>query len=109
MSSRRPQRLDDDERPSPLLWFLAGGLGGPPTGAQLRDWKRRDREDNIREGWNVEANNFWRVFWRGMGTRFRKKRKMKEKAKKKRDGDGEEADGGAAADAEPAAEGALAV
>ncbi|KAI4262091.1 MAG: hypothetical protein L6R42_002726 [Xanthoria sp. 1 TBL-2021] len=100
MSSRRPQRLDDDE---------PGGLGGPPTGAQLRDWKRRDREDKIREGWNVEANNFWRVFWRGMGTRFRKKRTMKEKAKKGRDGDGEEADGGAAADAEPAAEGALAV
>lgn len=38
------RRLGDDERVSRGLWFFAGGTGRPPTGAQLREWKRRERE-----------------------------------------------------------------
>ena len=96
MAARRPQRLEDDECPSSLLWYLAGGLGKPPTGAELRDWKRRDREDKITKGWNVQGSNFWRVLWRAVRTSLRGKNVKKTK---KEGFVGEEA-----AEAEPTAE-----
>lgn len=102
MAARRPQRLEDDECPSSLLWFLAGGLGEPPAGAELRDWKRRDREDKITKGWNMQGSNFWRVLWRGVRTSTRRRKKVK---KTKKEGVvGEEA-----AEAEPTAEEAPAI
>ncbi len=41
-----PKRLEDDERVSKRIWFLAGGMGPAPTGATLRKWKEKDRERN---------------------------------------------------------------
>lgn len=76
--------------------------------------KRRDREDKIekgwgKKGWNVETKTSWRLFWRGVGTRFTKKRKLKEEVNEGK-GDREETGGGGeAADAAPAAGGPQAV
>ncbi|KAL8779056.1 MAG: hypothetical protein Q9213_007123 [Squamulea squamosa] len=103
MTPSRPQRLEDDERPSSLLWFLAGGTGKPPTGAQLRAWKRRDREEKARQGWDVDGNNFWRELWRGIGWRFRKKVRREDEAKKDENG-GKEVEQEVSAEAEPAEE-----
>ncbi|KAI9821420.1 MAG: hypothetical protein M1826_000701 [Phylliscum demangeonii] len=44
---RRP--LGDDERVPGLMWWLAGGMGKPATGAQLRSMKRRREEREERE------------------------------------------------------------
>ncbi|KAI9811692.1 MAG: hypothetical protein M1826_003103 [Phylliscum demangeonii] len=45
---RRP--LGDDERVPGLMWWFAGGMGKPPTGAQLRSMKRRRELRSEREG-----------------------------------------------------------
>lgn len=37
------QPLGDDERAPAMLWWLAGGMGQPPTGAQLRASKKARR------------------------------------------------------------------
>ncbi|KAK5731048.1 hypothetical protein LTR15_000986 [Elasticomyces elasticus] len=49
---RHPRRLNDDERPHPVLWWLAGGrsrLGiparGVPTGAVLRERREVERQN----------------------------------------------------------------
>ena len=122
MPRRRLQRLEDDERPSSIMWFLAGGVGPPPTGSELREWKRRDRDDKARKGFDVEGNGFWKELWSGLGLGFRRKKKeMKKDEEVKEDevevkeeeavkdeeesvGDG--AEGGGAAETEPAEEGA---
>lgn len=91
----QPTRLADHERPSNLLWFLAGGMGLSPTGAQLREWKRKDREYKERQGWDVEKGNFWKEFWRSATVRRgRKKKKMEEGAAEgEGEGAGEEEEG----------------
>jgi len=43
------KRIGDDDRVPAGLWFLAGGVGQPPTGKGLRDWKRKDGERRERE------------------------------------------------------------
>ncbi|KAI4122556.1 MAG: hypothetical protein LQ338_005751 [Usnochroma carphineum] len=79
------------DRPSPLLWFLAGGSGAPPTVEKLREWKRRDREWKERRGWDVEGGgNFWKEVWRGVGWRFGR---MGRKGKKSKSGGGGEVAG----------------
>ncbi|KAK3069491.1 hypothetical protein LTR53_012129 [Teratosphaeriaceae sp. CCFEE 6253] len=57
--SRRPRRLDDEERPHPLLWYLAGGRlrrdrphHGVPTAATLRELRVVERE-------NRDVVGFW--------------------------------------------------
>lgn len=54
-----PSRLEDDERPHPVIWWLAGGRSkrgspsrGVPTAATLRERK-------IVEKQNREAVGFW--------------------------------------------------
>lgn len=42
------RRLPDNERVPKSVWYFAGGVGKPPTGAQMREWKRRDRERRAR-------------------------------------------------------------
>ena len=42
----------DNERLSRALWFLAGGRGRPPTGAQLREWNRQKK---LKEAWKSES------------------------------------------------------
>lgn len=65
------RRLADDEHIPRTLWFFAGGVGRPPTGAEMRDWKRRDRE------WKAahpEKAGFWGTFKRALfGGRGRQK------------------------------------
>lgn len=39
---RRP--LGQDEQVPGLLWWLAGGMGPPPTGKQLKEMNKRKRE-----------------------------------------------------------------
>ncbi|KAI9801946.1 MAG: hypothetical protein M1825_003001 [Sarcosagium campestre] len=65
MPRHRMKPLADDERPSKLLWWLAGGMGKPPTGSQLRERKRRDslRRERAKEepaghngGWGFTAD-----------------------------------------------------
>ncbi|KAL8765054.1 MAG: hypothetical protein Q9209_007744 [Squamulea sp. 1 TL-2023] len=102
MTPSRPRRLKDDERPSSLLWFLAGGTGKPPTRAQLREWKRRDREEKARKGWNPDGNDLWRELWRVVGWRFKKGKGEKE-AKKEENGE-QEAEREVSAETEPAEE-----
>ncbi|KAK3110751.1 hypothetical protein LTR53_014645 [Teratosphaeriaceae sp. CCFEE 6253] len=57
--SRRPRRLDDEDRPHPLLWYLAGGRlrrdrphRGVPTAATLRERRVVARE-------NRDVVGFW--------------------------------------------------
>lgn len=56
---RRPRRLEDEERPHPVLWWLAGGRirqdrpgAGVPTAATLRERRVVDAE-------NRDAVGFW--------------------------------------------------
>lgn len=42
-------RVGDDQRVNAGLWYLAGGMGKPPTGKGLREWKRKDLERKERE------------------------------------------------------------
>ncbi|KAK5735613.1 hypothetical protein LTR17_007964 [Elasticomyces elasticus] len=50
--TRHPRRLNDDERPHPVLWWLAGGRSrrgiparGVPTGAVLRERREVERQN----------------------------------------------------------------
>lgn len=49
------KRLGDDDRVPKHIWWLAGGVGRPPTGKGLKDWKRKDGERKEREGAKREA------------------------------------------------------
>ena len=43
---KKSARLDDDARVPAAVWFLAGRMGPPPTGKQLRD-RRAKEEDYV--------------------------------------------------------------
>ncbi len=88
------------DRPSPLLWYLAGGIGPPPTTARLKEWKARDRACKAERG----GGGFWSEVWRGVGWRFRRKKKEGEKVGEIGEAHAAEGDGGAeGGDALPAA------
>ena len=61
------RRLGDDERVNRALWFFAGGVGQPPTGQGLREWKRKDEERKQRQKTEKEARrqgggaNWWKL------------------------------------------------
>lgn len=62
--SRKGGPLGDDERVPAALWWLAGGVGTPSTGAELRDWKRRDAESKRAAGFGDGAWSTFRwVLW----------------------------------------------
>lgn len=59
------KRLPSNERVPRLTWFLAGGVGKPPTGAELREWKRRDRE-YLKKKTGKPKEKFWAAFVRAL-------------------------------------------
>lgn len=75
------KRLPSHERVPRTLWFLAGGVGTPPTGKELREWKRRDREQ-VKAKTGKAKEKFWAAFVRALAGG----RKMKDKGKKKEEG-----------------------
>lgn len=77
------RRLADDEHAPRLIWYLAGGCGKSPTGAQLRAWKRRDKE--WRQKKEGERNGKKIGFWGEFGRALLQGRDMK-KAKKVENG-----------------------
>lgn len=71
------KRLPSNERVSRAVWFLAGGVGKPPTGGELREWKRKHREQ-VKNKTGQEREKFWAGFWGALrGGRKIKKGKDK--------------------------------
>lgn len=68
------KRLGDDERVPRLTWYFAGGVGKPPTGRELREWKRKDREQNKKRTGKSEEG-FLAAFIRAMGSRRKSDKK----------------------------------
>lgn len=99
-----PREWQPTDRPPSLLWFLAGGMGPPPTKEQLQNWKRRDREWKESKGWDMAGNNFWKEVWRGVSWRFKPRKKKKKDEGKKGEGEGA-GEGGAGEEEESGTEG----
>lgn len=59
------KRLPSEERVPRSVWFLAGGLGKPPTGREMREWKRQDREQ-VKNKTGKEKEKFWPGFVRAI-------------------------------------------
>lgn len=59
------KRLPSNERVPRLTWFLAGGVGKPPTGAELRNFNRQDRE-YLKEKTGKSKEKFWAAFVRAL-------------------------------------------
>lgn len=69
------KRLPSNERVPRAVWFLAGGVGKPPTGRELREWKRQHREQ-VKKKTGKEREKFWAGFWGALiGGRKAKKDK----------------------------------
>ncbi|KAL8824031.1 MAG: hypothetical protein Q9191_005354 [Dirinaria sp. TL-2023a] len=73
------RRLGDEERVNRALWFFAGGVGEPPTGQELREWKRkygeqkqrRRTEKQAKQGAAKENKKDW---WKLVRGKFGKKK-----------------------------------
>lgn len=61
-------RLGDDERTPRRIWHFAGGVGKPPTGRELRAWKRRDREQ-LKKRTGKSSEGFFAALIRALGCR----------------------------------------
>lgn len=70
---RRPSK----EKITRAVWFLAGGMGKPPTGRGLKEWKKKDREDLIKKTGKPEVG-FWGDFERGLNGANKEKKEKKE-------------------------------
>ena len=74
-SGASTKRLPSNERVPRAVWFLAGGVGTPPTGRELRQWKRKHREQ-VKNKIGKEREKFWAGFWGALiGGRKSKKDK----------------------------------
>lgn len=56
------KRLPSNERVPRAVWFLAGGVGKPPTGRELREWKRQHKEQ-VKKKTGKDREKFWAGFW----------------------------------------------
>ncbi|MCJ1283966.1 hedgehog receptor activity [Xylographa opegraphella] len=88
-------RLPDAQRLPSLAWYLAGGMGAPPTAGKYRAWRARERariaeanETKGREG--REGRGFWReVGWVLGGARAEGERMREGRRGRGGDGDGD--------------------
>lgn len=68
------KRRPSTEKIPHLVWYFAGGKGKPPTGRELKDWKKKDREALVKKTGKPEAG-FWGDFGRGMSGTNKKDKK----------------------------------
>ena len=79
------RRLGDDERVSRTLWWFAGGVGRPPTGKRLREWKAKDDEWKEREkqakrtaAAGANKSSWWKLLKRKGGKKGKEGEKTEE-------------------------------
>ncbi|MCJ1461923.1 hypothetical protein MMC07_000522 [Pseudocyphellaria aurata] len=68
------KRLASNERVPKAVWYLAGGVGKPPTGRELREWKRNDQDHVMgRTGGKPKEEKFWSKLKRTLFADYVKK------------------------------------
>ena len=65
------------EKISHLVWFLAGGIGKPPTGRELKDWKKKDQAALVKKTGKQQVG-FWGEFERGLSGKNKEEKKRKD-------------------------------
>ena len=56
-AKRLTLQIEDDERVPKFIWYTAGGMGRPPTGKGVKEWKRRHEAQKAKEKADVKARN----------------------------------------------------
>ena len=56
-AERLTLQIEDDERVPRFIWYTAGGMGRPPTGKGVKEWKRKHEAQKAKEKADVKARN----------------------------------------------------